>query len=74
MDGYGFTCTRRKYVMTDDDSDESLFNGQERRKQTRRKGNDRRESMRWEMDNPIRRKNPGRRAYDRLLYLLGPKR
>jgi len=26
------------------------------------------------MDNPIRRKNPGRRAFDRLLYLLGPKR
>ena len=60
--------------MTDDDSDETFFKGPERRKKTRRKDNDRRENMRWEMDNPIRRKNPGRRAYDRLLYLLGTKR
>ena len=60
--------------MTDDDSEETIFKGPERRKKTRRKNVDRRESMRWELDNPIRRKNPGRRAKDRLLYLLDPKR
>jgi hypothetical protein len=60
--------------MTKDDSDNIGFKDPERRKQTRRKGNDRREHMRWDQGNPIRRKNPGRRAYDRLQYLLGPKR
>ncbi len=60
--------------MTDDDSDNTGFKDPERRKKTRRKSRDRRENMRWEQDNPIRRKNPGRRAYDRLLYLLDPKR
>ena len=26
--------------------------------------------MRWELDNPIRRKSPGRRVFDRLLHAL----
>jgi len=60
--------------MTDDDSNEAIYKGPERRKKARRKNVDRRESMRWELENPIRRKNPGRRAKDRLLYLLDPKR
>ncbi|HJX09040.1 MAG TPA: hypothetical protein VJ733_00885 [Candidatus Binatia bacterium] len=31
---------------------------------------DRRDNTRWELDNPIRRKSPGRRVFDRLLHAL----
>ena len=60
--------------VTDDDTEKTGFNGPERRRKPRRVNNDRRERMRWELENPIRRKSPGRRALDRLLYVLGPKR
>ncbi len=60
--------------MTSDDTDKPGSDNHERRKKTRRTGKDRRDNMRWETDSPIRRKSPGRRIYDRLLYLLDPKR
>jgi hypothetical protein len=41
-----------------------------RRAKARRVEKDRRDNMRWEMDNPIRRKSPGRRVFDRLLHAL----
>jgi hypothetical protein len=63
-----------KIEVTDDDTDKPGFNGPERRKKPRRVKNERRERMRWELEHPIRRKSPGRRALDRLLYVLGPKR
>lgn len=46
----------------------------ERRKKTRRANSDRREHVRWDLNSPIRRKNPGRRTYDRLPYLPDPKK
>ncbi len=61
--------------MTDDEhSDKPALNRPERRKKIRRTGKDRRDHMRWELDNPMRRKSPGRRALDHLLYVLDPKR
>ncbi|MHB8535437.1 MAG: hypothetical protein ACYDBW_08330 [Sulfuricaulis sp.] len=60
--------------MTDDDTDDTRFKGADHRKKSRRKNKDRRDNMRWELENPIRRKSPGRRAIDRLLYLLDFKR
>ncbi len=60
--------------MTENDSDKPGSKVPERRKKARRTGQDRREQMRWELENPIRRKSPGRRALDRLLNFLDPKR
>lgn len=42
----------------------------ERRKKMRRLGKERRDQPRWDTSNPIRRKNPGRRALDRLMQAL----
>ncbi|HYA39538.1 MAG TPA: hypothetical protein VEI74_14825 [Candidatus Methylomirabilis sp.] len=60
--------------MTDDGTDKPGLGKPERRKKVRRVNTDRRERVRWELDNPLRRKNPGRRAYDRLPYLPDPKK
>jgi hypothetical protein len=51
-------------------SDKPAFNGRDRRKKARRTAKDRRDNMRWELDNPMRRKSPGRRVFDRLLHAL----
>jgi hypothetical protein len=51
-------------------SDKPAFNGRDRRKKARRTAKDRRDNMRWELDNPLRRKSPGRRVFDRLLHAL----
>ncbi len=56
--------------MANKKSDKSDFNGRERRKKARRLAKDRRDNMRWELDNPLRRKSPGRRVFDRLLHAL----
>lgn len=42
----------------------------DRRAKARRVAKDRRDNMRWELDNPMRRKSPGRRVFDRLLHAL----
>lgn len=60
-------------MTNDDDTDRTIYEGSERRKKARRADKDRRDHMRWELENPIRRKNPGRRARDRISYLLDPK-
>ncbi|MGE5241452.1 MAG: hypothetical protein ACM3NI_07380 [Bacteroidota bacterium] len=57
-----------------DETDKPASQKTERRKKTRRVNPDRREQVRWELNNPLRRKNPGRRAYDRLPYIPGPKK
>lgn len=57
-------------MTNNDKSDKPAFNGLNRRKKARRVAKDRRDNMRWELDNPIRRKSPGRRAFDRLLHAL----
>jgi hypothetical protein len=56
--------------MANNKSGKSAFNGRERRNKARRLAKDRRDNMRWELDNPIRRKSPGRRVFDRLLHAL----
>ncbi|MEX2163960.1 MAG: hypothetical protein WD823_06930 [Sulfuricaulis sp.] len=61
-------------AMADDNTDKPASKGPERRKKARRTGKDRRTNMRWELDNPIRRHSPGRRAMDRLLNFTDPKR
>jgi hypothetical protein len=45
-------------------------NDRDRRKKMRRVSKERREQPRWDADSPIRRKNPGRRALDRLKSAL----
>ena len=57
-------------MTKNDNSDKPAFNGRNRRKKARRAEKDRRDNMRWELDNPIRRKSPGRRVFDRLLHAL----
>ena len=57
-------------MTNNDNSDKPAFNGRNRRKKARRVEKDRRDNMRWELDNPMRRKSPGRRAFDRLLHAL----
>ncbi len=57
-------------MTNNDKSDKPAFNGLNRRKKARRVAKDRRDNMRWELDNPIRRKSPGRRVFDRLLHAL----
>ncbi|GAB4506929.1 MAG: hypothetical protein Tsb0026_00040 [Sulfuricaulis sp.] len=42
----------------------------ERRKKMRRLSKERRDQVRWDMNSPIRRKSPGRRALDRLMQAL----
>ena len=49
--------------MTEDDS--KPYKGPERRKEQRRKKNDRREEIRFELDKEDRRKGAGRRKSDR---------
>jgi hypothetical protein len=61
-------------MPNDDDNDRPGYEFAERRKRARRAEKDRRDRMRWDMENPIRRKSPGRRALDRVFYLLDPKR
>lgn len=50
---------------SDDGSD------RERRQKKRRLGRERRQQARWDMNSPLRRRGPGRRALDRLLKALG---
>jgi hypothetical protein len=54
-------------VTDDEDTDGEGFKGKERRNKVRRSGKQRRDQARWDVNNPIRRKGPGRRALDRLL-------
>jgi len=56
--------------MTNNKSDKPAFDGRERRNKARRLAKDRRDNMRWELENPMRRKSPGRRVFDRLLHAL----
>ena len=60
--------------MANYDTDKPAFKGPERRKIARRTGKDRRDQMRWGLENPIRRNSPGRRTLDRLFNFLDPKR
>ena len=53
-----------------DNSDKPTQRDRDRRAKARRVAKDRRDSMRWELDNPMRRKSPGRRVFDRLLHAL----
>lgn len=65
--------TERNCAMTDE-TDKAGSGKPERRKKMRRVNPDRREQVRWDLNSPLRRKNPGRRAYDRLPYMPGPKK
>lgn len=56
--------------MTDNENSGTPPDNRERRKKMRRLGSDRRGQPRWDDNSPIRRKNPGRRALDRLLSAL----
>ncbi len=58
----------------DEDTDGEGFKGKERRNKVRRSGKERRDQARWNMDSPIRRQGPGRRALDKLLKKSDPKR
>jgi hypothetical protein len=55
--------------MTDNNNSGNPTN-RERRKKMRRLGKERRDQVRWDTNNPIRRKSPGRRALDRLMSAL----
>jgi hypothetical protein len=66
--------TAESAMTNDDDTDYPLNEKPNRRKMARRANRDRRDRMRWDLENPIRRKSPGRRALDRVFYLLDPKR
>ena len=57
-------------MTNNDNSDKPAFDGHDRRKKKRRVEMDRSDNKRGELDNPPRRKNPGRRAFDRLLHAL----
>ncbi len=57
-------------MASDDNSDKPVTHDRERRKKMRRLGRERRDQVRWDLNNPIRRKSPGRRALDRLLQAL----
>jgi hypothetical protein len=48
------------------DTDKPVYKGSERRKFARRLTADRRQEVRWEPDNPNRRRNSGRRTTDHL--------
>ncbi|MCR4332792.1 MAG: hypothetical protein NUV34_08865 [Sulfuricaulis sp.] len=53
-----------------ENSDKPAQRDRDRRAKARRIAKDRRDNMRWELDNPMRRKSPGRRVFDRLLHAL----
>ena len=57
-------------MTNNDNSEKSVFDGHNRRKKARRVEKNRGDDSRGGLDNPIRRKNPGRRAFDRLLHAL----
>jgi hypothetical protein len=65
--------TAESAMTNDEEIDYPLYEKPNRRKMTRRADRDRRDHMRWDLENPIRRKSPGRRALDRVFYLLDPK-
>ena len=54
-------------MTNNDNSNKPAFDGHDRRKKKRRVEKDRPDSK---LDNPIRRKSPGRRVFDRLLHAL----
>jgi hypothetical protein len=56
--------------MTNDDNSDNTSPNRERRKKMRRLSKERRDQARWDMENPMRRKSPGRRAFDRLMHAL----
>lgn len=56
--------------MTDNENSGNPPDNRERRKKMRRLGKERRDQVRWDLNSPIRRKGPGRRALDRLLDAL----
>ena len=56
--------------MTDSDNSGNPPGKRERRKKMRRLSKERRDQARWDMENPMRRKSPGRRAFDRLMHAL----
>jgi hypothetical protein len=56
--------------MTDNENSGNPPDKLERRKKMRRLGKERRDQPRWDTNNPIRRKSPGRRALDRLMQAL----
>jgi hypothetical protein len=57
-------------MTNSDNSDKPAERDRDRRTKARRGAKDRRDNMRWELDNPMRRKSPGRRVFDRLLHAL----
>jgi hypothetical protein len=57
-------------MTNNDNSDKPAHHDRDRRTKARRGEKERRDNMRWELDNPIRRKSPGRRVFDRLLHAL----
>jgi hypothetical protein len=57
-------------MTNNDNSDKPAQRDRDRRTKARRVEKNRRDNMRWEMDNPMRRKSPGRRVFDRLLHAL----
>ena len=57
-------------MTKDNDSDKPAFPERERRKKMRRLSKERREQVRWDTENRIRRNGPGRRALDRLMHAL----
>jgi hypothetical protein len=56
--------------MTDNENSGNPPDKRERRKKMRRLSKERRDQVRWDTSNPIRRKSPGRRALDRLMQAL----
>lgn len=61
-------------MASDEDTDSVGPSGKERRNKVRRSGKERRDQARWNMDSPIRRQGPGRRALDKLLKKSDPRR
>jgi hypothetical protein len=61
---------RQNAMTNNDNSDKPAQRDRDRRAKARRVEKDRRDNMRWELDNPMRRKSPGRRVFDRLLHAL----
>ncbi|MCR4345888.1 MAG: hypothetical protein NUV55_01590 [Sulfuricaulis sp.] len=57
-------------MTKDSDSNKPASREREQRKKMRRLSKERRDQVRWDMDNPMRRKSPGRRALDRLMQAL----
>ena len=57
-------------MTKDNDSSKPAARKLEQRKKMRRLGKERRDQARWDKENPMRRKSPGRRALDRLMHAL----